>query len=187
MKRSHIFLAVLGVVLLFVGAGAAVYYGVGPAPGGADSGDSITEFPTETAPSGGGGGGGSDDGSGSVGSSTDTPPFTFSIDAIEECGRTCRDVTSTLFNNQNETATGVTVYTRMFAGENNTAEDDLLWEGVEDVGTVEANGSYSTTRRVELSIQEGRQIQRNDGWVTILVTVESDGHVVTFKRSEQVA
>lgn len=47
---------------------------------------------------------------------------------VEECGQTCRDVTSTLSNNQDETATGVTVYTRVFAGEDNTAQEDLELE-----------------------------------------------------------
>jgi len=71
-----------------VGIGAALYTGVGPAPGG-DSGDEIDEFPTE-------------DDTDTDGSDTASPddPFSFTIDDIEECGETCRDVTATLDNNK---------------------------------------------------------------------------------------
>ena len=166
-----------GVLVVAVGLGAALYTGVGPAPGG-DSGDEIDEFPTEEDS-----GNGESDGTGT----DDTDPFTFSIDDIEECGQTCRDVTSTLTNHQNETATSVTVYVRIFAGEDNTNSEDMVWEGTEGVGTMEAGGTHTTTKRVELSLQEGRMIEQEDGWITILTTVESDDTTVTFKDSEQVA
>lgn len=70
----------------------------GTAPGGTDSREELPEFPTATP---------ADSGSfdSESGRSTETPPFSFSIDEIEECGLTCRDVTATVSNNQNETPT----------------------------------------------------------------------------------
>ncbi|MDZ7700841.1 MAG: hypothetical protein U5J98_01550 [Halobacteriales archaeon] len=141
----------------------------------------LTDFPTATPSEGG-----SDDG-GAGTTATETPPFSFTIDEIEECGQTCRDVTATLHNNQDETATGTTVFTRVFAGEDNTDTADLVWEGKEEVGTLEAGTSHTTTRRVELSLQDARKIEQNDGWITIVTTVQTDERTVTFRDSEQVA
>lgn len=176
MNRTY---AISGVIVLvvLVGLGAAFYTGAGPAPGG-DSGDGIDEFPTADD---------ADDGETESTSIDDSAPFTFEIDDVEECGQTCRDVTATLDNNQNETATNVTVYIRIFAGEDNTDTDDLVWEGTEDVGTLEAGGSHTTTERVDLSIQEARMIDDEDGWITILTAVESDDTTVIFQDSEKVA
>ena len=177
MNRKYVIGGVLVSLVVVVGLGAAFYLGVGLAPGGV-SGEEIEEFPTEED---------ADTGGSEATSPDDTAPFSFSIDDIEECGQTCRDVTATLENNQNETATGVTVYIRIFAGEDNTDTEDIVWEGTEDVGTMEAGGTHTTTERVELSLQEGRQIDQEDGWITILTTVESDDTTVTFQDSEQVA
>lgn len=170
----------LAIVLLAVGVGAVFFYGVGPAPGGPESGTELTDIPTATPA----------DGAMSEGAAettaTETAPFTFTIDEIEECGQTCRDVTATLHNNQEETATGVSVFTRVFAGEDNTDEEDLVWEGKEEIGTVEAGGSHSSTERVELSLQEALKIDQHDGWITIVTTVQSDDTAVTFRDSERV-
>jgi len=117
----------------------------------------------------------------------ETDPFSFNIDEIEECGETCRDVTATLDNNQDETATNVTVYIRIFAGQDNTDTDDIVWEGTEDAGTMEPGADHTTTERVELSLQDARKIDQEDGWITILTTVESDDTTVTFQDSERVA
>lgn len=179
MNSNYVVGGVVVVLLLAVGIGAAVYYGVGPAPGGSESED-VSDFPTATATADGSGDSGSD-------STAQSSAFLFSIDNIEECGQTCRDVTATLHNEQNETATGVTVYTKVFAGENNTAADDRVWEGKSAVGTVAAGGSHTTTERVELSLMEANKIQQRDGWITILTTVQSDERTVTFRDSEQVA
>lgn len=181
MDRPYLIGGAILVILVVFGLGAAFYAGVGPAPGGS-SGDSLSEFPTETAPDGDG----TADGQTADGESADLPPFTFAIDSIEECGTTCRDVTATLTNNQNETATGVTVYTRVFAGEDNTDEADLVWEGKNEVGTLEAGGSHTTSERIELSLQEARAIENENGWVSIVTTVQSDDRTVTFRDSEQV-
>lgn len=184
MDRSILVGGIVILVVAVAGIGAAVYYGIGPAPGGSDSGEELTDFPTAT-PSG--------DDTAAGGSTATTPagtatpaPFTFTIDSIEECGQTCRDVTATLTNNQAETATDVTVFTRMFAGEDNTNEDDLVWEGKEEVGTLEAGASHTNTERVELSLQEANKIQNNDGWITLVTTVDSQEIRVTFRESQQV-
>lgn len=186
MNRNYLIGGVIVVIVVALGIGIAFYAGIGPAPGG-DSGDDLSEFPTQTAPEDGGDtdGGTVSDGAATVTEST--PPFTFAIDDIEECGTTCRDVTATLTNNQDDTATGVTVYTRVFAGEDNTDEADLVWEGKEDVGTLEADGTHTSTRRIELTLQEARSIDQEDGWITIVTTVQSDDKTVTFRNSEQVA
>lgn len=178
MNRRAALLVVL-VGTLVVTVGIAFVSGVGPAPGG--GGSPITDFPVGTTyemPSGG-------DGAADA-TPSDPPPFSFTVESVEDCGLTCRDVTVTLSNNQDEAATGVTVYTRIFAGQDTTDADDLVWEGTEPLGTLDARASYTTTKRVELTLAESRKVQRNDGWITILTTVQSDQTTVTFKSTEQV-
>jgi len=168
-RRTYLIAGVLGVLVVAVALGSALYLGVGPAPGG-DSGEEIEEFPTaDSTPS------------------SDADPFSFVIDDIEQCGETCRDVTATLDNNQDQTATDVTVYIRIFAGQDNTETDDIVWEGTEHAGTMDAGSDHTTTQRVELSLQDARKVDQEDGWITILTTVESDETTVTFQDSEQVA
>lgn len=172
----------LGVILLISGLGTAYYTGFGPAPGGADAGDEITDFPTQTpAPEE------SADGGSQAAPTATGPPFAFTIDRIQECGLTCRDVTATLHNSQETAATGVTVYSRLYAGQDSTENDALVWEGKQDVGTLEAGAAYTSTRQVELSLQAAQQIEQAGGWVTIVTTVQSDERTVTFRNSEQVA
>lgn len=172
-------LLVVGAIVLI--AIAAVYIGVGPAPGGdagGDTGDDIETFPTAATPVTNGT---------ADGATTAASPFAFVIDTVEVCGQTCRDVTATVTNQQNQTATGVTVFTRIYAGENTTASEDQVWEGIEDIGRLEAGASETSTRRVELSLQEARQIDQAGGWITIQTTVQSDETMVTFVNSEQVS
>ena len=177
MDRNHLLGGILLALVVIAGIGAALYTGVGPAPGG-DSGDDIEDFPTEEE---------TDDSESTTMSSTDTPPFSFTINDTSECGQTCREVTATLDNNRNETATDVTVYMRILAGENNTGTDDTVWEGTENVGIMNPDASHTTTKRIGLSLQDARKVDQNDGWITILTTVESDTATVTFQDSEQVA
>lgn len=181
MRRAVVALLVVG--LLAVGAAAAFFVGLGPVPVGPDDGADGTPFPTGTVYDGGSGSGGT---AVPTGSST-APPFSFTVDAVEECGRTCRDVTVTLTNDQDEAATGVTAVTRLFAGQDNTESDDLVWRTEVDVGTLEAGRSYTTTERVDLSLREALAIEQRDGWVTVLTTVRSDERTVTFRDSLQAA
>lgn len=115
---------------------------------------------------------------------TPTPPFGFVIESVEECGTTCRNVTSTLTNQQDSTAEGITVYSRIFAGQGTDGEE--VWRGEEPVGTLGPGESYTTTRQVELSVQEGLAVQNEDGWITIQTTVETEGRTVTFTEQRQV-
>ncbi|AKH97556.1 hypothetical protein [Halanaeroarchaeum sulfurireducens] len=180
MNQKYVIGGIIVVVVLAVGIGAALYTGAGPAPGGPSAGDSedtIEDFPTATV---------SDTETGSM-HTTAAPPFSFTVDGIEECGWTCRDVTATLTNNQNETARNVVVYTRVFAGEDNTDTSDLVWEGTNEIGTLAPGDSITTTERVQLSFQDAQKIQGNDGWITIQTTVDSDDTRVTFQDSDQVA
>lgn len=178
------------VLLIAVGVIAALATGFGPAPGG-DTDENVTT-PRSTGTvyeddgSSTGGDGGNTSGDGGDETTQSLPPFASTIDSIDKCGETCRDVTATITNQQNETVTGVTVYTRIYAG-NSTASGDRIWSGNEQVGTLEANGSYTSTKRVELSLLEARKVQNNDGWITVLTTVESDEMTVTFKSRRDVA
>lgn len=173
MNRTHAIVAALAVVGLLAAGGWAVFAGYGPAPGGG-SGDSIDDFPTATP---------------SAGSAEEaaSEPFSFTVDEIEDCGTTCRDVTVTLANEQDEPATGVTVYTRIYAGQDSTDEDDVVYENQRDVGRLPAGAERTTTERVELSFQDGMAIQGEDGWITVVTTIESDDEVVTYTDTEQVA
>lgn len=176
MNRNYLIGGILIVLVIAVGLGVAFYSGIGPAPGGGESGEDLSEFPTETV---------SDQESSDL-TEVDTIPFSFAIDEVADCGLTCRDVTATVTNNQDEEATGVTVYSRIFVGKNNTETDDLVWEGKEDVGSLSADGAHTSTTRVELSLQEAQKINNNDGWITIQTTVASDQTTMTFQNSEQV-
>lgn len=173
--------AVVLVGLLGIGVGYALFTGIGPAPGG-DTEEPITEFPTATP-----NGPTPADSTGEDTATQSAPPFSFTVDDIEECGQTCRDVTATLHNNQDRTATDVTVYTRIYAGRDTTADDDRIWENQREIGDLEAGGTHTSTERVELTLQEGFRIEQNDGWITIQTTVESAETTVTFTDTEQVA
>lgn len=188
-------IAVLAVSLLVVGAGAAALAtGFGPAPGGESGGDDIEHFPTETSADDSTSGSGDDSNSGSDStddSSDDTQqvassPFTFVIDQIEDCGTTCRDVTVTLTNEQNQTDEDVTVYTRIYAG-NTTDDDARIWEGKEAVGTMDAGASVTRTQRVSLSYSDAYSVQQNDGWITVVTTVQSNNETLTFTEHRDVA
>lgn len=187
---SRITLAAGVVVLLLVGAVVGLAYGVGPAPGGADSSEDFDDFPTESD-SASTDSSSSDSSTGDDGSSdgdtqaVTSPPFAFSIDTIEECGTTCRDVTVTLYNQQNETAENVTVYTRIYAG-NSTSKDDRIWQGKEAIGTMSADTSVTDTKRVSLSYADAYAVEQNDGWVTIVTVVQSDDKTVKFEEQRDV-
>lgn len=170
MNRKFVLGGVVVVLVVASALGAAVYTGAGPAPGG-DSGETIEEFPSD------------DD----AASADETDAFSFAIDEIEECGQTCRDVTATLENDQNESASDVTVYTRIYAGADSTDTDDFVWEGSEAVGNMEAGSDHTSTERVELSLQDARKIDQEDGWITVVTTVQSDDTTITFQENRQVA
>lgn len=115
----------------------------------------------------------------------ETAPFTFAIDRIESCGTTCRDVTSTLTNQQSTDATDVTVETEIYAG--NGTDGDPIWTDTESVGTLAAGDSDTTTKQVDLSLTDAYAIEQNDGWITIETTITSDGETVTMTERRNAA
>ncbi|RLM89766.1 hypothetical protein D3D02_07840 [Halobellus sp. Atlit-38R] len=175
------------VIALVIALGAGlVVTGTDVLPGNDDG--AADPFPTETAApsaqettqvaSGSGG-------ETATPTATPTPPFGFTIENIEECGQTCRDVTSTLTNQQDTTAEDVVVYTRIFAGQG--TDGDVVWRGDAGVGTLGPGQSYTTTRRVELGFQDALAVQNADGWITVQTTVETADQTVTFTDERQVA
>lgn len=117
------------------------------------------------------------------GSGTDHP-FAFTIDRVEECGSTCRDVTVTLTNQQDVGATNVTVTSRIWAG--NSTDGDPIWTGTEDVGRLPAGDSYTATKRVELSFTEAYAVEQADGWITLQTTIETDDRTISFTEHRNV-
>ncbi|WP_435184544.1 hypothetical protein [Halobellus sp. EA9] len=171
-------------LLVAVGGGAAVIGG-DLLPGNGD--ESTAPFPTETpGTSTATETGGSGDATATA-TATPTPPFGFVIEDIVSCGTTCRNVTSTLVNQQDTTASDITVYTRIFAGRGVGSDDDVIWRGQETVGTLGAGESYTTTRQVKLELSEALAVRNNDGWITVQTTVETADQTVTFTDERQVA
>jgi hypothetical protein len=148
----------------------------GPTPG-AGTGGTATATPTAApaTPTGDGG---------DTTTATATPPFAFSVDRIETCGTTCRDVTSRLTNQRDEVASDVAVTTRIYAG--NGTDGDAVWTGSEQVGRLGPGESYTATRRVELSYGDAFAV-RNEGWVTVETTVRTADRTVTDTDRRQVA
>ncbi|GGL69307.1 hypothetical protein [Halocalculus aciditolerans] len=171
MERKRIGVVAVAVIVVVAAGAYAVFMGVGPVPGGGGDGN-VSGYPTA---SDGNTYNGTDDGGMAGG-----PPFTFSVDEITQCGQTCRNVTVTLNNEQSTAAKNVTVYSRIYAG-NNTNPDNRVWSGRQQVGQIAANSSYTDTQTVKLSYSEGYAVQQHDGWITILTTVKSEGETVTFK------
>jgi hypothetical protein len=181
----------VGAVLLLVAAAFAT--GIGPAPsgdaGGMD-GTGTEAFPTRTptataAPTTQSGGAVADAAGTTETTETATPPaFAVTIDRVESCGWTCRDVTSTLRNDGGTTATSVVVHSRVFVG--NGTDGDVAWRGEERVGRLEPAATHTATHRVELSYGEAVGVRNADGWVTVQTTVVSDQRTVTFAERRNV-
>ena len=179
MQRTSLIVGVTVVVLIAV----PVSLGWGSGAGSDDgSGEDIESFPTETptqTPAE------SDDGEATATVTPEPEPaFAFTIDRIEECGETCRDVTSTLINDGDAAATNVTVYTRIYAG--NGTDGDVVWGGRERVGALDAGDSHTTTERVELSFADALAVESAGGWITVQTTIQSDEKTVTDTQRRQV-
>lgn len=159
MRRGVFVLGVV-VALLLVGAGLVWF-----SPSNALDGAERTGGPETPAPA--------------------SQPFAVTIDSIERCGTTCRDVTTTLRNNQRTTARNVTVWTRLFAGRG--TDGDVVWRGTERVGRLGPGASTTATNRVTLSLGDGLAIRSADGWVTLQTTVETAEGTVRFSERRQVA
>lgn len=169
-KTGKIAIAVAAVVLVGGVAGAFVFLGGG--------GDTVTEG-GDTEPTGTESGDtGGDELTATPQMGNTSAAFAYTVDQIEECGQTCRDVTATITNDGNETATNVTVETNIYT------DGDLIWEGGEDIGTLEAGAEYTSTQRVELSYGDAAKVEDNNGWITIETIVSFDGgqEVITEER-----
>ena len=175
--------AVCGIVaLLLVGSSGAVASGLdgGPADRGPNGG---TYGPGPAAPGPSAPATGSDDGGSDV--VTDRKPFTVVAENTEKCGRTCRDVTSTVTNRQDTIARDVGVSTQIYAGRD--ANGNVVWQGSERVGTLEADGSHSATKRIKLSFGDAWAVKRAGGWITIETTVQTADQTVTLTERRKVA
>lgn len=189
---------VAAVVLVAAQAGLVAFAtGFGPFDsGGSGPGPATTPEPAESGVEGSGSAGGSGSGGGSSGSDgsgvdggsagPSEPPYDLDVLGTEQCGNTCRDVTVRLTNNRNETATDLTVRTSIYAG-NTTGEGARVWEGRNEVGTLEAGASTTATARVSLSYFEAIDVKRKGGWVTIVTTVESADVTRSFHERRKVA
>ncbi len=177
------------VCLVALGVVGAVVLGVGPV---ADAGSDVSggtpvagsdgTGATEQAASDGASAGddtGANDGERASGESQ--RPFDLDVEDIEECGRTCRDVTVGLTNNGANERTNVTVATTLYAG------DEAVWNGKESVGALASEESTTETRRVKLGFVAGAKIQRNDGVVTVETVVRWDGGSATYREDREVA
>lgn len=137
-----------------------------------------------------------DDGAATAGSTADDgatgddasagPPFRFRIETIERCGRTCRDVTATLVNGQDQGASDLVVETAIYAG-NDTNDGDRVWRDSERVGSLAADAEHTSTRRVDLGWGGGLAVKRAGGWITVETTVETAERSVTLERQREVA
>lgn len=112
------------------------------------------------------------------------PAFSLTTRDIEECGMLCRNVTSTLTNEQETAARNVTIRTRLYAG--NDTDSAVRWRRAERVGTLDAGENYTVTREIALSLDTALAIRDANGWVTIRTTVTSDDRTVTVTDRRQV-
>jgi len=178
------FLSVTAVVVVVLVAGGFVLLD-GPTAG-------VTgETPTDAAGDGDGDAGSESSAStplvtvsGGSGTATAEKPFVFTLDEIEQCGSTCRNVTSTVTNQQSTEATGVNVTTDIYAG--NETSGDAIWSGEESVGSLPAGESSTATKRVELGMSDALAVEQNDGWITIETTIESDSKTMTIVQHRDV-
>ena len=187
---------VAAVALVAAQAGLVAFAtGFGPFDsGGSGPGATVTPGPVDSGGAGSGSAGGSGDRSsgpgepGTDGGSTgpSEPPYDLDVLNTERCGNTCRDVMVRLTNNRNETATDLTVRTSIYAG-NTTEESARVWDGENEVGTLEPGASTTETARVSLSYFEAIDVTRKGGWVTIVTTVESADATRTFRERRKVA
>ena len=168
-------LAVFGLALVVLTSTAAGLPNSGGTAAGLPNGGD-----TATGPSNGGDAASS----GGPDGSTDTLPadaFDFDLQRLERCGRTCRDVTLTLTNQQATAATNVTVASRLYVGSGTGGY--VAWRGSKDVGTIAPGASVTTTTRVKLSYLEAFAIRQRGGWITVATTVHTaDGSVTDIER-----
>ncbi len=182
--------AVVVVVVLVGVVGAGVLFAGGADLGGDDAGagdstatqsptpaQSATDTPTPATDAADE----SDRENDATATTTMSSEYAFTIESIEECGSTCRDVTARLTNSGDEPREEVRVATAMLV------DGEVLWSGNESVGTLEPGESHVSTERVNVGFTGGMQISANDGYVTIVTVVHSASGETRFAERRKVA
>ncbi|MFC5973188.1 hypothetical protein ACFPYI_17790 [Halomarina salina] len=111
----------------------------------------------------------------------EAPRYDVNVTGVESCGPTCRDVTASLTNLDDEPRENVTAVIRVYA------DGRLLWTGRERVGTLEPGATHTTTKRVELTYVEALAVETSGGYVTIETTIRSDSGAVTYSERRRVS
>lgn len=111
-------------------------------------------------------------------------PFNFSIDQVEECGRTCRRVTATVTNRQAVRASNVSLDFQAFAG--NGTDGRRVWNATESAGTLDPDESRTVTRQIDLSLEDVYAISEEDGWITVETTIRSENASMTTTERRNV-
>ncbi|WP_049943481.1 hypothetical protein [Halolamina sp.] len=180
--NTKVLVGVIAVLVVSGGAAGAFALGVIPDSGGTsdNSGGGGDATATETYESTV-----VVDDTGTEGASTtdSQEPFEFVIDKIEKCGDTCRNVTATITNNQDTVATGVTVRSEIYTGEN---YDNQIWRGASDAGELDAGESYTDKKQVNLGYSDAYAVQQNDGEILIKTFVVTDDATYVFKDERDV-
>ena len=107
-------------------------------------------------------------------------PFQVTVRNITSCGPTCREVTATLTNEGNRTARNVTAVTTILAG------DTVLDQRRAQVGRLAPNETVTRTVRIDVTPEDIRAIQANQGQITIRTVVTSEQYNETFVSQRQV-
>ncbi|MFB6150114.1 MAG: hypothetical protein ABEJ48_10660 [Halobacteriales archaeon] len=119
------------------------------------------------------------------GTASDQSLFSLTVVGAASCGLTCRDVTIELTNNRARSVTNVVLVARVFAGRT-TEADAIVWRGRTRIGTMTAQGTTIVSRQIGLSLAEGNAVRKQNGWVTVVVTIDSDAGSATITRELQV-
>lgn len=111
-------------------------------------------------------------------------PFALETRDVETCGMLCRNVTSTVTNDQSAGARDITITTRLYAG--NDTDGEVRWQATERVGRLGPGETYRTIQGVELQLADALAIRDTGGWVTIDSTVETADQSVTVTDRREV-
>ncbi|SFR96564.1 hypothetical protein SAMN05216559_1644 [Halomicrobium zhouii] len=170
-RRASTTLVALGLVVTVLVIGGMLALGQGPLGG---AGDAQTT-PAQTTEHGEAAA--SDDDSSGGGER----PFTIDVQKIENCGKTCRDVTVSLTNNGGNPRENISVTTTVYAGQ------DSVWQGEAAIGTLASDESTRRTEQIDVGYVGGAKIERNGGTVTIETVVHWDGGEATYREQKQVS